>query len=179
MPRWQKRELTVRQKALVVKFRPLAYRLAHKWRNRTMGDPDAFESEALHGLIKAALAFDPSRGIKFITYAHRAIDMVLLQLVKGRKGKLPMAPQEDTDEYIGYDLPDTRTPAPGTPVDNAELLPLVRRVLPPRQQDALLSHVVEGQTLQAVGDRMRISKERVRQLNFASCRKLKLHLTGE
>lgn len=53
---------------LVVRYRPLAMRLAHRYAGRSYGRED-LEQVACIGLIKAIQRFDPSRGCAFTTFA--------------------------------------------------------------------------------------------------------------
>lgn len=65
--------------ALAVQFVPLAY----KWARRYAGDKlraDDFIGEALIAIVKASRSFDPTRGVKFITYACRSLAIGLKAL---------------------------------------------------------------------------------------------------
>lgn len=55
----------------------LARRIASHWAARLPRMAEEFESAALLGLVEAARSFDPSRGLKFITYAtHRIVGAI-------------------------------------------------------------------------------------------------------
>jgi RNA polymerase sigma factor (sigma-70 family) len=49
-------------------------------------DPEAMESDALFGLLLAARAFDPTRGVAFTTYAARRICGAMLDGLRDRQG---------------------------------------------------------------------------------------------
>jgi len=76
MPRWPKMSpLTAGQRQLVADNYPLVlYAVNRLWLNRSvslLGD-DAI-GEGCLAICKAARSFDPSKGVKFSTYAMRAI----------------------------------------------------------------------------------------------------------
>ncbi len=51
----------------------LALFLANKWESCGL-DPDELVSTAMYGLVKAAAAFQPDKGIRFCTFASRVIE---------------------------------------------------------------------------------------------------------
>jgi RNA polymerase sigma factor (sigma-70 family) len=167
------RLLTVRQKYLVAKFKPLAHRLGRMYANQVSGDANEFEAEALHALCRAALAFDPNRGIKFVTYAWRTIQWRLWQWCERQKRRLPMAPQEDAEH--AYEIPDRR-PSAETIIEHRELMEIVRSTLTRRERVMLLAVHFDGLTLREIGVKVGLSYEKVRRMNIESCRKLQKRL---
>ncbi len=67
------KRLTDEQRALVEQYRPLAYYIANPVKRQWPQYDDDIESAALFALCDAAQKYDPSRGVRFITYAFVAV----------------------------------------------------------------------------------------------------------
>src|SRR5689334_11530182 len=67
--------LTPEQQQTLRQWIPLAYKLSRAKARMMAGriDADEFDSAAMIGLINAVQTFNPNRGIKFTTYAHKCI----------------------------------------------------------------------------------------------------------
>jgi DNA-directed RNA polymerase specialized sigma subunit len=64
------------------------------------GAQDEFESAALLALVEAAQAFDPTRGVKFTTFAHHRISGALRDLKRelySRGGRGDVASRRASD----------------------------------------------------------------------------------
>lgn len=72
-PNRAKGPLTQEQQELATHYLPLARALAGRMRYAWPGAQDEFESAALLALVEAAQSFDPTRGVKFTTFAHHRI----------------------------------------------------------------------------------------------------------
>ncbi|HEU5117432.1 MAG TPA: sigma-70 family RNA polymerase sigma factor [Isosphaeraceae bacterium] len=68
-----RRRLSPERQALVVRYIPLARRLALPWKDRWPHAWEEFESAALLALVQAAVSFEPDRNVKFATYARHRI----------------------------------------------------------------------------------------------------------
>lgn len=140
--------------------------------------------------VKAALRFDPKRGLKFITYAtYHLRSHVQHTLIGNRKDK-----SGNSSQIIQFqaaqrtvtepDKPDYMSIFPSEqddPTINAirneqksKLKELILR-LPKRQQQVIRLRRVQGLTLQETGKLMGgISKERVRQIETQAFQKLRI-----
>ncbi len=65
--------LTAAQQELALRYLPLARSLARPFKANWPGMRDDFESAACLALVEAAEGFDPSRNVKFATYARHRI----------------------------------------------------------------------------------------------------------
>jgi RNA polymerase sigma factor (sigma-70 family) len=149
-------------------FCPLAYQLAWKFARHAARDVPAEEliAEALLGLTYAAGLFDETRGVPFGAYAtlvvrHRLIQAIIRWRRARRVRPLPVGRREG-DPWESADP----SRLPEVPAQSAarEMCDQLRRLLPDRWYSILLLYHVEGCTLGEVGQRLGISRERVRQL---------------
>ncbi len=76
-------QLTHYGQQMVVRWRFLAYKISRKFLDAL--DKDEAESIALEALCRAVILFNPDYGVKFTTYAWRAIYNTLLQEAEKRK----------------------------------------------------------------------------------------------
>lgn len=58
--------------------------LANKWESCCL-DPDELVSTAMYGLVKAAAAFQPDKGIRFTTFATRVIENEIRMALRREK----------------------------------------------------------------------------------------------
>jgi RNA polymerase sigma factor (sigma-70 family) len=143
--------------------------------------PDFFEviSDGNLSLMRAVERFDYSRGVRFSTYASWAI----------MKNYARSIPQEAyyhrrfrTDAELALDLAAERLasepPGAGLREGLVELLDKVLGALTDREQTVLRSHYGLGAaesplTLEQIGHKLGVSKERVRQIERAALAKLR------
>jgi len=153
-------------------FAPLAYSLAWKFARYAARDVPAEEliSEALFALTNAAGQFDETRGVPFPAYAALAIRRRLIaSVVTWRRGqwvrtlsdRLPDADWESAD--------------PGAGAAAREMCERVREILPARWYAALRLYHAEGCSMEEIGARLGISRERVRQLVRKATRLARQH----
>ena len=100
----------------------LAYRIINRYVRRYELDPDDAESAGLQRLCRAAILFDPARGCKFTSYGGKAVENMMVCLVKRQRRQRRQRPRLVTLSAVGrdtkagdrlpFDPPDTRTPAP-------------------------------------------------------------------
>ena len=149
-------------------------------------DRDEMTSEGMMALLRAADTFDPWRGYRFSTYACNAIlrsfSRAALQDSK-RRSKIVGA----------YDVDFERSDAPETSrsdqrdlfaerlrrilrLDNADLTDVEKTVLARRFPS---ESARERQTLEDIGKQMRVSKERVRQIQLSAVAKLRKAVTSD
>ncbi len=124
---------------------------------------DAYDDVLQEGavaLLRAAEYFDPSRGVKFSTYATRAIwgQVARFLQAEGRRPMtLPFGPESE---------PADGRPGPGEGVD-ADLPGRVEAALarlPERHRHVIQARFWGGKTLAEAGAELRVTRERARQL---------------
>lgn len=153
--------------------------------SRSGVDRDQAESAATLALLKAIDGFDPDRGFKFSTYAVRSILCELAReykaecrhrarFVSGRRDGDDVEQQWEDTNAVDYEQVREDTEAM-----REMLRHLVDRVSLSRQERLVLQlrHLVtEPWTLEKIGREMRITKERVRQIELVAMTKLRKRL---
>lgn len=127
------------------------------------------KSAAEDGLIRAAQKYDPAKG-RFSTYAVLWIRQRIWQRIKELSQVRPQWSAQlealgDLDLPSRYrDPPDHRSLDPERAASIAERLEQCRRVCPRLYWKILDQRYRLGLTLQVIGDELRLTKERVRQI---------------
>lgn len=126
------------------------------------------------GYRRACQLFDPSKGIQFSTYACRAISNAVIVWRRNRRlhrrcwAQMP----EQADRYIGT----TPRTAFDDEIDREDTEARHRRVvamLDDRERE-ILERRVAGETLDAVGARFGLTKERVRQIELTAINRVRV-----
>jgi RNA polymerase primary sigma factor len=146
------------------------------------------------GLLIAARRFDPSRNVKFITYAVWWIRQAMLQAMAGSTRAFCIPPKQFaqlgslTDPLPGGDgrprelaetLPFPAAPADEALIREADLAGLAGALLDLDDRERLVVRLRFGldggepRTLQQIGDRLRLTRERVRQIEASAKSKLR------
>lgn len=143
-------------------------------------DRDEMSSEGMMALLRAVDTFDPWRGFRFSTYACNAILRAFSRAALQDSKRRNIIVGAWDPEFEKSDAPETRRN------DHRGLfMERLRRIL--RFDDAELSDVEKTvlarrfpsdgdrarQTLEEIGRQMRVSKERVRQIQLSAIRKLR------
>ncbi|HZP22358.1 MAG TPA: sigma-70 family RNA polymerase sigma factor, partial [Terriglobales bacterium] len=130
-------------------------------------------------LIRAVEKFDYSRGNKFSTYASWAI-------MKNYARSIPEEKHRRERYVTGHE--EVFDAAPDTRTDEQECLATAEQasyrvnrlleLLDPREREIIrmragLDSGAEGMTLEKIGEKLGITKERVRQLNVRAMKKLR------
>lgn len=147
----------------------LAYQLAWQFARRRPVDlpVDELIAEAFYGLTYASALFKEEFGVPFGAYARIAIRHRLIQRIISwrrlrRASQIPLlstptGPLElETEERPRPDLCSSTAAK--------EMCERVREVLPARLYEALRLYHGEGYTLEEIGSRLGITRQRVRQL---------------
>lgn len=149
-------------------------------------DHDDINSEGMMALLRAVDTFDPWRGFRFSTYACNAIMRAFSRcaLLESRR-RSKIAGPFDVDFEPG-DAPQTRHANQRDlfaerlqqllRLDNASLTDVEKTVLArrfPLEEDR------RRQTLSEIGAQMRVSKERVRQIQLSAIAKLRQALSED
>lgn len=163
----------------------LVYDLLGRSRFEAM-DRDEMTSEGMMALLRAADTFDPWRGYRFSTYACNAIlrSFSRAALQDSRRRSKIVGPY-DVD-FEKSDLQDvTRSDQRALfaerlhrilRMDNAELSDVEKTVLARRFP---FESARQRQTLEDIGKQMRVSKERVRQIQLSAIAKLRKAVTSD
>lgn len=183
--REQAEELTIRQRHLIARNTGLAYEVVrHKSRNvhvriavERLGDERAI-SEALYGLVKAAIGYDKSLGYKFSTYATPCIirqvvesGQVCGRLSEARRAQKYMLRMPRLGQFASLDeertvldlVPAREPESPPYSDDDLDCLRWATSRMPERLR-AVLSRRQQGDTLKEIASDLGVSKERVRQI---------------
>lgn len=165
----------------------LAWHLANRLAGRDRQAVDDLASAVRLGFVRAALDFDPSRGRKFITYAHwmgwqygcreltrhNARGLAVPDNYKVERADVHLA-CDTADDATGADaLTYAAAPEPDGPADLGELWELIRPHVSPREFDVLARRYKDGLTLREVGERIGCTRERVRQIEAAALARLR------
>jgi|YelNatPaOPRAMG01_1025707.scaffolds.fasta_scaffold18124_3 RNA polymerase sporulation-specific sigma factor len=149
--------------------------LVHKWARRyyryaqsipTVSYEDIF-LEGVYGLIKAIDKYKPQKG-SFSTYATIWIKQSIRRFLQKEKAQLKgrgyLPVQEDEEEQMTLE----DMPAEEEELPSSDLESLRRKIeyapIPQRSKDILRMYFLEGYSLREIGEKIGLSKERVRQL---------------
>lgn len=156
---------------------PLVKKLIWRKWGRTVSshDLDDLYQAGCVGLLSAARRFDPSRGIKFSTYAQtRIIGAAIDQLRehRGRPGRWKVCPALDTDMRVddGETRPmeivagDAATEDRRLAAVRREVLGELRRRFPIRTAQIAMAHVFDRRTLEDVSRDWEVTESRLKQL---------------
>jgi RNA polymerase sigma factor (sigma-70 family) len=177
MPRHRKRPpFTQKQKARALSCYWLAVSYAHRWQHRYPWLGDEAESTALYAILKAAVAYDPTREAKFSTYAANTLRSDLNKLVGNAKisrrrdagfTETPFTDLwgDDLDGDAGQPFPFETGAAPHErAVEQSELVERATAAMSFEESQLLRWRHVEDLTLRQIGARMHRSPEWVRLL---------------
>jgi len=165
--------------------------VAKTYQHRGVSLPDLINEGNL-GLLRAAERFDETKGVKLITYAVWWIRQAMIQAIadQGDTVRIPLGRtgevrQERRVRSVSIDTPpesgtdinplelmaDETSPAPDAQIlesEQVESLAALISTLNPRQATILRSHYgIDGgepMTLEQIGERLGITRERVRQI---------------
>jgi RNA polymerase sigma factor (sigma-70 family) len=181
---------------LVESCRAYACHMAKRWLDNGVPFED-LQAAAYHGLVIASTYFDPSRGFRFTTYATRWVFQTIQRLVEqetskgfrglppqfrnGKRSRYHLAPfREERFQAPEGDLLDPtdliaedEQPQPFDKDDMAYVWFKLMSHLTPRERSVLTLRLRLKHSLQSVGDDLKLSKERVRQIENAALHKLK------
>lgn len=143
------------------------------------------------GLCYAADRFDPSRGVRFISYAHFWVRRAMMQSISRHRGRsssrelmpLPVSldePAAGSSHSMGELLEDVDSPAPEDGLARADLRRVLERTLsdlPSREREVVRLYFGLGArhaaTLGEIADEIGVSRERARQLKEVGLARLR------
>ena len=152
------------------------------------GDPDLYQ-DGLTGLIRAAELYDPARGTRFSTYACRSIfDAVMKGVKRAEPAWIPeyihgeeraeirerLRPVRLDQDNSDGDTLAALVPArgPEEPPTRYDLERVLARCGTERERQGIAGRA-RGETLDEVGRRLGITRERVRQIQRAATERLR------
>lgn len=169
-PRSGPRRLSPAAQELVTAHTWIAYRMAWRFARRHARDVPADEliADALYGLTYAASMFRTCHNVPFGAYAtmvvrHRLIQAVVRWRRGKRAGRLPTVLTAQGEE-MPWEAADRPAPDVQDSTAAREMCARVRRALPARLYKVLRLYHGEGYTLAEIGDRMGLSRQRIRQM---------------
>ena len=176
--RWRRRYFDCRNR-VVLGNRKLTFRAVRKW-NPAAQLADDMAAECQIVLIKAVTAFNPWLGIRFSTYAVTCLMRALSRLTRRHaadrlSGALPIESLPYGEPcYVNNEKPsDPRLASLGVYLSDGDLLLTPREKLVLSRRFPLNGEVPGTETLEQVGGKLGLSKERVRQVQKLALGKLR------
>lgn len=182
-----KMKLTDEQRKLAEDNIRLAYKIA--WRFLNCGiDIEDLQGYAMLGLVKAAVAYDASRGLKFSTLAVTVIEREILYALRGyTKNRRCVSLDAKLPESDGKD--DFRTLADVIPyqedgferAERIDLIPTMMSLpqLKKREKRAIAGVILQGKTQEKVGQVIGINQSVVSRYMKAGIRKMQTVYFGK
>jgi RNA polymerase primary sigma factor len=151
---------------------PLAINFASRWGKHYGLDFGEARQVALIELWRAAEAYDPSRGFKFSTLASTYIKHALIKMA-GRRKPMPTVTDVSSDQYA-----PRQAVAPTTTdvVDVKDFIGLGLTVLTDRERLVIEARFTDGLTLDETGQRVGLTRERIRQIEQKALEKMRAKL---
>lgn len=169
--------LTAEQQGLARRYVPMARSLAKPLKRMWPSEGDEFESAALFALVEAAQSYDPSRNVKFSTFARYRIwgamrDVQRRLVLVGWRVGVEGAPSVlslpfDAEEH-GRVFGTDEDPPVGTELESADWVENLLRKLPDRHAAACRAIYVDGKSQGETAELLGCSKSRVSYLNTES-----------
>ncbi|HRX85084.1 MAG TPA: sigma factor-like helix-turn-helix DNA-binding protein [Phycisphaerae bacterium] len=172
---------------LVASHTGLVYEMRRRVRRAEWIDDDAYDSAGFWALYQSILAYDPWRGFRFSTYACNAIVRAyqgVWRRNQARERRLRKYVEAHADR-LG--VIDRGAPAAAWAETDETMVGVLRRhaaQLTPTERVIIFQRFLTADsgtrpTLASVGGLVRLSKERVRQIQNAALAKLRVALAGD
>lgn len=162
--------LTGEQQGLAARYIPMAKALAKPLKFSWPNEGEEFEAAAMLALVEAAQSFDPSRNVKFATFARFRIwgalrDVQRSLIASGWRGDLENAPTltsltldaEERGKVLGSE-PDAPT---GSEIEGLEYVESLFKKIPARHAAACREIYLEGRSHGQAAKRLGCSKSRL------------------
>lgn len=154
-------------RAMAVQWMGLAFREANRACRRSGASLDELESEALHGLCRAAAWWNPVRKVPFPPLAAKIISQRLDSFIRKRNRSLlvPFTDVENGDLSLRL---DAEGPRERDPIGTEDALQRLKKSIRPLEYAILWLHFAEGRSYkeigEAIGMRQNVVKSRVYKL---------------
>jgi RNA polymerase sigma factor (sigma-70 family) len=167
---------------LVIENLGLAGMVARKYapvcRDRAI-DEDDFYQVAVVGLIRAARIFNPAKG-KFSTLAVLIASQEARNILNRPKDRARLKhekPMPADADGVQFDRADPKYREPAWVLEERRAMERLR-VLKDNEREVLLARLVDGDTLDTIGKRQGVTRERVRQIEAKAICKLRVEQDG-
>ena len=166
--------LTADQQDLAKKYLPMARSLAKPLKKAWPAEREEFESAALLALVEAAQSFDPSRNVKFATFARYRIwgalrDVQRGLITSGWKCDIQNAPSVSGLSYDSEEHGRILMSEPDRPVgqvfEGNDFVEGCLRNLPPKHATACREIYMNGKTQGEAAESLGCSKSRLSYLH--------------
>jgi RNA polymerase sigma factor (sigma-70 family) len=174
--------LTSAQQALATRYLPMAKALAKPLKRSWPSEFDEFESAALLALVEAAQSFDPSRNVKFSTFARYRIGGALRDvqrnlIIAGWRTDSLHAPiissiRGDSEDQGRVLMTEPDAPV-GSEMESMEFVEAWLRKLPPSHASVCRDLFINGSSQGETAERLNCSKSRLSYLRKESLEMLK------
>lgn len=142
-------------------------------------DDDDLVGVSMFGLVKAARAFDPNKGVKFNTFASHVIQNEILHALRRQKKtyqdismQSPVTMKEDQECELGDMIPDKKAERSMENVENAYFIENMSKCLTDRERQAVNAWINGMKQIQISHD-MGISQAMVSRIQNKAFRKMK------
>lgn len=155
------------------KYQDLVKHIANKYSQGTRNEFDDLVQAGSIGLIKSVESYDPSKS-RFMTYAYRGIQNHLKEYLRKLPKKTKNLTRDEEDDP--FEVEDTQVEAPSGNLVKGEQLDSLKKAmdsLNDREREVIQRHVMNGETLQAIGAEWGVSKVRIQQIGAKALSKLR------
>lgn len=176
-------QMTDEQRSLAIKWRHYALQLAKRWHHCYGGNLADWQSEAMMGLCLAALKYEPTRQSAYNGGAAAFVSCVWHQ-VRSKLNVFRLTRDHGGMRYVPRgqsvkqdDMPCVKSEAYEHGCELQEAIESAKSRLNETERVILNRRFDEGETLEVVGKRIGVTRERVRQIQEAALGKMREVLT--
>ncbi|WP_152053678.1 sigma-70 family RNA polymerase sigma factor [Tautonia marina] len=168
-PRKQRPPLTEDQQRLAVKYLPMARSLARPFKDQFPDIWEEFESAACLALVEAARAFEPSRAVKFSTFARQRISGGLRDVRRERilrsRNECQLADGAESGYSMIAEFPGQGEPI-GAEMEAVEAVETWLKKLPRQHAETCRMIYLEEKTHAEVAERLGFSPSRITYIHL-------------
>lgn len=161
--------------ALILKYIPLAHKLAKVYYTRFPRYLDEYKAAARLGLVQAANQFNPSKNTRFSTFAkrrirgaiidmHRSLDLQGFRRTTGQRPRI-----ETVDDYAVYDTGDK----PDAALESEDFMLHIISKVSDKQYPVLKGIYVDHKSLKSIATELGVTLNRVSYLHRTGLERLR------